>query len=301
MSFPPFLVSIPIGLFAIFYGLRSIRLEPLPKWRDFQVQDIGRELKETCTYVDDLKGCEGRCTFWLLELGLGLTGDPIRGCSEIILHEPSGVLFLSCAPPIQRSQWIPYLDIYNASGAGTGYIATYDPCSKKVTKLTVSGFKSPRGLSPFCMPSTHNPLEFTIHLINMRPPSVDFDGNLPPGIRDEIASARAKKEGPDPSIEVFRYALGSESMQHVATWEDEDAVIFPTDVVGLPDMEGFWFTNGYPCRAGGVSHSFKDFSIAGADLLPLGIVKLSLGASSKKSVLDWVLWNRWMQIRRNRA
>jgi len=166
------------------------------------------------------------------------------------------------------------MDIYNASAAGVGYIATYDPCSKTVTKLAASGFKSPRGLSPFCMdvvPSTHNPLEFTIYLINMRPPFVDLDEDLPPGIRDEIASARAKQKGPDPSIEVFRYVLGSDSMQHVATWEDEDAVIFPADIVGLPDMEGFWFTNGYPCRAGGVRHSPEVFSTAGADSLPLEI------------------------------
>ena len=147
------------------------------------------------------------------------------------------------------------MDVYNASAAGTGYIATYDPCSKKVIRLTASGFKSPRGLSPFSMdvvPSTRNPLEFTIYLINMRPPFVSLDETLPPSIRDEIASARAKKEGPDPSIEMFRYVLGSDSMQHVATWADEDAVIFPGGVVGLPDMEGFWFTNMYPCKAGAV-------------------------------------------------
>jgi len=73
MSLPLFLASLLIGLLAIFYGLRSIRLGPLPEGRKSQVQDIGRELKETCTYVDDLKGCEGKCTFWLWELGLGLT------------------------------------------------------------------------------------------------------------------------------------------------------------------------------------------------------------------------------------
>jgi len=129
-------------------------------------------------------------------------GDSICECLEIILHEPSGVVFLSCAPPAHRSQWLPYLDLYDASAAGTGDIATYDPSSKKVTKLTVNDFKSPHGLSPFCMdvvPSTRDPLEFTIYLINMRPPFVGPDASLPPGARDRIASARAKEEGPDPS------------------------------------------------------------------------------------------------------
>jgi len=72
MPLPLFLVSGLMGLLAIFYGLR-IRLGPLSEGKRLQVQDIGRELKETCTYVDELKGCEGKCTFWLSELGLWLT------------------------------------------------------------------------------------------------------------------------------------------------------------------------------------------------------------------------------------
>ena len=52
----PFLVVIP----AIFFGLYQIRLKPLLEvggvWKE--VQDIGGDLKKTCTYVDELKGCE---------------------------------------------------------------------------------------------------------------------------------------------------------------------------------------------------------------------------------------------------
>lgn len=145
----------------------------------------------------------------------------------------------------------------NASAAGAGYLVTYDPSTKKVTRLTAKGFDSPRGLSPFGMdivPSTHNPDELTIYVINMRPPLVDLDPNLPPGVReekrDEVASARSKKEGPDPSIEVFRYVLGGDTVQYVATWTDENIVISPNDVVGLPDGKGAWFTNTLPYRSG---------------------------------------------------
>ncbi|KAF9645860.1 calcium-dependent phosphotriesterase [Thelephora ganbajun] len=208
----PFLVVVP----AILFGLYQIRVKPLLEvggvWKE--VQDIGRELKETCTYVNELKGCE-----------------------QSSLHEPSGVLFLACTPPASRSQWLPFMGTHNTSVAGTGYIVTYDPSSKKVTKLAANGFNSPRGLSPFGMdvvPSTHNPDEFTIYVVNMRPPF--------------ITSARAKKEGPDPSIEVFRYVMGGDSVQHVATWTDEKIVISPNDVVGLPDGKGVWFTNPLPYR-----------------------------------------------------
>ena len=173
------------------------------------------------------------------------------------------MLFLACAPLTSRPQWLPFMGIHNASGAGTGYIATYDPSSKKVTKLTAKGLDS-RGLSPCGMdvaPSTRNPDELTIYVINMRPPFVDLDTSLPPGVReakrDEIASARAKAEGPDPTIEVFRYILGGDSIQHVATWTDENIVISPNDVVGLPDGKGAWFTNPVPYRTGIVWLTFQ--------------------------------------------
>lgn len=154
----------------------------------------------------------------------------------------------------------------NASATGAGYIATYDPSSGTVTKLTAKGFDSPRGLSPLGMdvvPSTRNPDELTIYVINSRPPLVDLDTSLPPGIReakrDEVASARAKEEGPDPSIEVFRYLLGGDSIQHVATWTDEKIVISPNDVVGLPDGKGAWFTNPLPYRVGIVRPHFSNY------------------------------------------
>ena len=57
----PFLIVIP----AILLGLYQIRLKPLLEvggvWKE--IQDVGRELKETCAYVDQLKGCERKPAF----------------------------------------------------------------------------------------------------------------------------------------------------------------------------------------------------------------------------------------------
>jgi len=47
---------------------------------------------------------------------------------------------------------------------------------------------------------------------------------------------------------VFRYVLGGDSIQHVATWTDDKIMISPNDVVGLPDGKGAWFTNPLPYR-----------------------------------------------------
>jgi len=66
----PFLVVI----LAILLGLYQIRLKPLLEvggvWKE--VQDVGRELKDTCIHVDELKGCERKRIFWQLELELEL-------------------------------------------------------------------------------------------------------------------------------------------------------------------------------------------------------------------------------------
>ena len=176
---------------------------------------------------------------------------------------------------------------YDTSAAGIGYIATYDPSTKKVTKLTANGFESPRGLTPLGMdvvPSTRNPDELTIYVINMRPPFVDLDPDLPPGVRevkrDEIASARSKKEGADQSIEVFRYVLGGESMQYVATWTDEKILIAPNDLVGLPDGKGCWFTNPIAHRIGIVRLKF--FRKYSQSLTP---ISLGLEQSNEVSML----------------
>jgi len=64
----PFLVVIP----AILFGLYQIRLKPFLEvggvWKE--IQDVGGELKGTCTYVDELKGCERKHIFWPLEFDL---------------------------------------------------------------------------------------------------------------------------------------------------------------------------------------------------------------------------------------
>jgi len=67
----PLLVVIP----AILFGLYQIRLKPLIEafgvWRE--IQDVGRELKETCVSIDELKGCERKYAFQLPKPKLGFT------------------------------------------------------------------------------------------------------------------------------------------------------------------------------------------------------------------------------------
>ena len=67
------LTSLVIAISAILFSLYQIRLKPLPEvghvWKD--VQDVGRELKETCMFVDEPNGCECKHIFRLFEFELG--------------------------------------------------------------------------------------------------------------------------------------------------------------------------------------------------------------------------------------
>ena len=64
--------SLVVAISAILFSLCQIRLKPLEVggvWKD--VQDVGRELKETCMFVDESNGSECKHIFWLFEFELG--------------------------------------------------------------------------------------------------------------------------------------------------------------------------------------------------------------------------------------
>ena len=59
------LTPIPVVIIAILLGLYQMRLKPLLEvggvWKE--IQDVGTELKKTCTHVEELKGCEREWVF----------------------------------------------------------------------------------------------------------------------------------------------------------------------------------------------------------------------------------------------
>jgi hypothetical protein len=63
------LTPLLVVILAILFGLYQIRLKPLLEVGGFwkEAQDVGGKLKETCIYVDDLKGCERKPIFWSLK------------------------------------------------------------------------------------------------------------------------------------------------------------------------------------------------------------------------------------------
>ena len=132
-----------------------------------------------------------------------------------------------------------------------------------------------------------------MYTTNIRPPHVDLDSDLPPGIReakrDEIASARAKEEGPDPYVGAFRYVLGSDSMQHVPTWADD----FPERRRGATGRERVLVHKTHALQSRNrMCLSIKTFPALEADSFVFQAVKRHPRDSPAKARLERVLRGR---------
>ncbi|KDQ53530.1 hypothetical protein JAAARDRAFT_61245 [Jaapia argillacea MUCL 33604] len=199
---------------AVVFGFYQLRLKPL-----FNVAGVGRVLEPkgntNCKAVPQLQACE-----------------------KIILHAPSGLLYLACSTPSSRTHWTPAVLRLNETGMSqSDYVATYNPDTGKITRLTVLGFTSLRGLSLHGMdvvPSSSNPNELWVYLINHRKP---------------LGGAKASEVGADSVIEIFKTVVGGTSLTHVTTVEDP-VILTPNDVVGSPTGKSFHFSNDHGAKTG---------------------------------------------------
>ncbi|PAV18920.1 serum paraoxonase arylesterase [Pyrrhoderma noxium] len=157
-----------------------------------------------------------------------------KACEKILLHEPSGLLYMACSTQESRVHWLPTSDRLNATGkSSVDYVSVFDPSSGKVTRLTTEGFKFPRGLSFHGMdiaPSTDpsRPHDIFLYLVNHRAPLGDAD---------------AAVVGADSVIEVFKTRPGGEDIHYVATFKDP-VISTPNDIAATGEEDkGFYFTN----------------------------------------------------------
>ena len=146
-----------------------------------------------------------------------------------MLHQATGTIYAACSTLAGRLAWMPALHSLNASARSRDdYVAVHDPRTATTTRLALAGLADARGLSVHGMdvvPSSANPAELFVYLVNHRPRTDAGAGST------------------DPSVEVFRTTLGARVLQHVRTYADAAVVRSPNDVVGAPDGQSFWFTN----------------------------------------------------------
>lgn len=208
------LLNVLVVLAAIVGGFYQLKLKPLlVRWGHGRVvESIGN----------------GNCKVAVPEL---------KACEKVVLHQPSGVIYLACSTPESRTHWLPNsLHLDAAKASRTDYVASYDPKSGKVVKLKTTNFDSPRGLSLHGMdvvPSATNPNELYVYLVNHRAP----------------LTGDAHAVGADSSVEVFTTTLGSSTMNYVRTVESP-LIATPNDVTGTPDGASFWVTNDHGAKTG---------------------------------------------------
>lgn len=163
--------------------------------------------------------------------------------TELVLHQSTGLVYLACSTPHNRIHWMPTLDRFNVSRPDLDYVATYDPITGAVTRLSLSGPLSPEGISLHGMdvvPSLDDPSLLYVYLVNHRIP----------------VSADPRKVGADSTIEVFQTLTGSTTLEHVRTFHDPGVIVTPNDVVGSPDGQSIYFTNDHKLKTGFVrSHA----------------------------------------------
>jgi len=171
--------------------------------------------------------------------------------ADIVLHQPTGVIYLACSTPYSRSHWLPAIGSLNSTGASDeDYVATYDPATSQVTRLSTPNFNNGRGLSLHGMdvvPSSSDPQELFIYLVNHRVP---------------LGDRSAKQVGADSVIEIFKTTVGGKTLTHIKTVEDS-IIICPNDVLGSADGKSFYFTNDHAAKVGLVSscplqHQLRD-------------------------------------------
>ncbi|KAH0827506.1 hypothetical protein J3R83DRAFT_4219 [Lanmaoa asiatica] len=162
----------------------------------------------------------------------------LQACEKLVLHQPTGLIYLACSTPHSRTHWTPTLDRLNASGStGLDYVATYDPRTDAINRLTFSGPLSPSGISLHGMdvvPSFDDPSVLYVYLVNHRKPEL----------------TDAWKVGADSVIEVFRTHIKGSTLDHVRTFRDPSVLVTPNDVVGSPDGKSVHFTNDHKHKTG---------------------------------------------------
>ncbi|KZW00280.1 calcium-dependent phosphotriesterase [Exidia glandulosa HHB12029] len=161
----------------------------------------------------------------------------IQACEKLVLHEPSGLVYMACSMPHLRSLWLPNHGLLNKTGAGFDYLAVYNPATESASRVPLVRFApSPEpvpsggtglsvlGLDVVSSGDPENPHEVFVYVVNNRPPA----GN-------------AWAFGPNSVVEIFKGEAGK-SLKHVATVRDP-LIGIPNDVLGSPDGKSFWITN----------------------------------------------------------
>lgn len=183
---------------------------------------------------------------------------------EIVIHQPTGLVYMACSTQSSRMHWLPTDNRLNATGkSNQDYVAVFNPATEKVTVLKTIGYKFGRGLSVHGMDvvaSLERPEDLLLYMVNHRAP---------------FAPKLAEVEGQDSVIEVFRTRPGMEEIHYVATFKDP-VISTPNDIVAGDEEMSFYFTNDHGFVRNGWVSSERIISPTLFPFSPCAILTVSL-------------------------
>ncbi|KIK58310.1 hypothetical protein GYMLUDRAFT_45522 [Collybiopsis luxurians FD-317 M1] len=158
----------------------------------------------------------------------------LQACEKIVLHQSTGILYLACSDLQSRRRWNPCADLLDVEGKSpTDYVATYDPKTSRITRLTFINFEGDLSVHGMDVVPSDIPGELYVYMVNHRAPQ----GQDP------------RVVGADSVIELFKTRVGGEQLHHVRTVADP-VISTPNDVVGQADGKAFFFTNDHGSKVG---------------------------------------------------
>ncbi|KAH8803297.1 hypothetical protein F5884DRAFT_805042 [Xylogone sp. PMI_703] len=173
----------------------------------------------------------------------------LEACEDMWIHQPTGLLFLSCGDSQARTNWFPAIDSLNASGRSlTDKMAVLDTRGKgsiasRLKWIDMENFSGINGDGTITMHGIDvreipNSNKLKILLVNHRPP-------VDPATGEFLDST---KIGANSTLEVFEMTIGGDSMTHVKTYADE-AIQMPNRAQWVDD-NSFVFTNDHDRKIG---------------------------------------------------
>ncbi|KIK58931.1 hypothetical protein GYMLUDRAFT_202201 [Collybiopsis luxurians FD-317 M1] len=156
----------------------------------------------------------------------------LQACEKIVLHQSTGILYLACSNLQSRLRWNPPVELFDVEGkSANDYVATYDPVTSSITRLTLVNFDGDLSVHGMDVVPSDIPGEIYVYMVNHRAPL----GQDP------------RVVGADSVIEVFKTRVGGKQLHHVRTVADP-IILTPNDVVGQPDGKAFYFTNDHSSK-----------------------------------------------------
>ncbi|KAN0060925.1 hypothetical protein ACQY0O_006659 [Thecaphora frezii] len=142
----------------------------------------------------------------------------LEACEDMWLHQPTGLLYMTCGKTTERQHWIPAMEHLNHLARPEEYLAIYDtradgPPASRITKVRPDGYSGTFNLHGFDIwetPAASDELKSTFHifLVNHRPPIDPEDGQ----------PLQAHFVGANSTVELFESTAGEHTMRHVRTY-----------------------------------------------------------------------------------